>query len=341
MRSSVAPESTTLQHQRLAWAWSIVGLCAGLLLCEVIARSFTSPLDAQPSKYYKEGISVFTRDADQRRHTGSDWLQGAASGLILGDSHVDAQQVNDDETMGSVIERAARASGVPLNIVQYGWGAEGLAAYLGFGPELRDKWRPTWTAIVVNEGDFNDNALGGVAWTMSIDPAGQIELDDNREPPPTSGPRYWLRGIFQRSALLTAAYPRLKEIRPTWGSGNHGEPDLATPSEQTVQVPRPALRQLKVVFGERLLLLYLPIVGLTPLAHDEAKEAQLMAACAEEGLRCISVRPEMVRLRDAHDIARGFENTLPGTGHLNALGHRVAGEAIWNHVKAAGWSGLR
>jgi len=304
----------------------------------MITRVFASPLDAQPSKRYREGFSLVTRDHDERRLTANPWTAGADIGLILGDSHVDAQQVDDDQTMGSVIERAARASGARLNVCQYGWGAEGLAAYLGYGAELKARWQPAWTAIVVNQGDFGRNALGGVAWRMNIDAAGDVQLTDRRQPAATSGPRYWLRPVFRRSALLTVAQVRIKEIWQAARAGGDAAADAAEPGELDVVVPKPALRDLKRLFGERLLLVYLPIVGVTTPPAAEPKEERFLAVCADEGLHCISLRAEMNRLRDDHRLARGFANTLPGDGHLNVLGHRVAGDAIWRQVTAAGWT---
>lgn len=318
-------------HRRL-WGRTLAGLVVGLVACECLTRLFSSPLDAVPAKHYKEGLSRVTIGEDHLRATGNPWLTGGDVGLILGDSHVAAVEVDDLETMGSVLERNARGSGLPLNVVQYGWPGEGVAAYVGLAPELLAAWHPRWTAIMMNEGDLGANALGGDSFQMTVGADGDVQVSDQREGKSNSSFRRMVRSVFQRSALVTTGFVRVKEIM----AGSRRPPEAAPPpaaATEVVNVPRPALRALRQVYGDRLVIVFLPIVGVNTPAQPHPKEVALMQVCQAEALTCVSLRPAMIEQRDGQaGIARGFPNTLPGVGHLNGSGHRLVADAIQREV---------
>ena len=51
--------------------------------------------------------------------------------MIIGDSHVVAYSVRDEETMGSVVERLSRTAGRRLNVRQYGWHGANSPTFFG------------------------------------------------------------------------------------------------------------------------------------------------------------------------------------------------------------------
>src|SRR5580658_1990994 len=119
---------------------SALGVLAAALLFELGLRPFVAGWN-QPEgpvrtvRSYYEGISVAHFEPDGwgtygNRLTGNPPLAGAPEGLILGDSHVVAQAVRDQETMGAVVERLSREGGHPLNVRQYGWTSANAATYL-------------------------------------------------------------------------------------------------------------------------------------------------------------------------------------------------------------------
>src|ERR1700720_1886204 len=109
-----------------------VGVLSAGLLFELSLRPFVSdayrpgPFPVRTIRNYYEGLAVAHFESDGlgqigNRLTGNRPLSGASEGLIVGDSHVVAYSVRDQDTMGAVIERLSRASGQPLNVRQYGW----------------------------------------------------------------------------------------------------------------------------------------------------------------------------------------------------------------------------
>ena len=70
--------------------------------------------------------------------------------MILGDSYVVAQAVADQETMGSRLERLARAEGDLINVRQYGWIGASPARYLTVARAVRERWAPRNVFIVLS-----------------------------------------------------------------------------------------------------------------------------------------------------------------------------------------------
>ncbi|SRR5579885_536846 len=71
---------------------------------------------------------------------------------------------------------------------------------------------------------------------------------------------------------------------------------------------------------------YLKAVGGTDLFYPEHR----IAALGErEGIAVLNLAPQLQAYADEHHaFLHGFANTRMGTGHWNALGHRIAGESI-------------
>src|ERR1700722_14613160 len=119
------------KHPRLEWTGCALGVLAAALVFELMLRPFVAGSNhsagpVRTIRSYFEGTSVAHFEPDGlgtygNRLTGNSPLAGAPEGLIVGDSHVVAQAVRDEETMGAVIERLSRADGRPLNVHQYGW----------------------------------------------------------------------------------------------------------------------------------------------------------------------------------------------------------------------------
>jgi hypothetical protein len=133
--------------------FSLLGVLCALALAEAALRPFASAWREKPYttaaevRQYYEGIAVAHYAADEERLTGNPEIAGAPNILILGDSHVEAMQVSDAETMGSVLERRLRNAGEPRNVHQYGWssGAAPLYALMapsGVGGGVAESSRP-------------------------------------------------------------------------------------------------------------------------------------------------------------------------------------------------------
>jgi hypothetical protein len=259
--------------------------------------------------------------------------------VIVGDSHVIAEAVRDQETMGAEIERLARAAGRPLNVRQYGWFSANAPTYLASAESVLSTRNPAWVAVILNAPNISVYALNTTQnWRMEVAPDDSFRLIDMR-PPQTAGERRSMGQQIGRSALALALWRRFGLIKnqatSTVSSDEIRDPQLAL---EAARVPRATVLGLKKAYGPRLLIVYVPEFFGTRYSSGDPLERQVLALCIHEGVACLSAREALARERyEQSRLSRGFHNTAPGAGHFNATGHRIIGETIWRYFAARPW----
>jgi hypothetical protein len=320
-------------------------LMAGLLF-EVALRPIvvdSSRLGVRTIRNYFEGLSCAHFEADGlgevgSRLTGNLRLSGAPEGMIIGDSHVVAYAVRDEETIGSVVERLSRTAGRPLNVRQYGWHGANSPTFLAAAESLMRARNPSWVAVVLNSYNIGMNALvirGG--WRMEVASDYSFRLIDGR-PPGHGRWRQTLGPLVGHSTLFLGLGQRLGLFQTRLAQESYARQMVSQNVEsaldqQAAWVPRASVLGLKRAFGGRLLVVYASqVLGPGHYSVGTA-EAELQRLCAEEGVAFLSVREGLERDRNQYSrLSRGFHNTAPGVGHFNAIGHRIIGEEIWRCI---------
>lgn len=331
--------------RRRRWLAAAAGAALALVVCEAGLRQFSrNPPERVPvaldtprepvreRRLYHEGIATAHYSPAHSRLTGGAWIPGAPVGVIVGDSHLEAAQVPDHETMGAVAERGLRARGTPVNVRQYGRPGFSAPHMLREAPEILRRWNPAWVVVVIADNDLDTNPLTGsprfeirpdTSWTLRAEPP----------PPRPAGIRAaWHRAYLAATRSSALAYvTALRAARVVNGPRPLQPPLRPTDPGYAVrrQVPTVTVRALRQAYGDRLHIVYLAHAGVTPDGDIRHFEAPLLAACRAEGVPCTSLFPAFVRARDRdRRLTRGFANTPPVFGHLNDEGHRIAGEAI-------------
>jgi hypothetical protein len=234
-----------------------------------------------------------------------------------------------------VLERTARAGGVPLEVRQYGFSGAAAPSYVAIAPQLLADWDPAWVAVVLDPGDLGNTPLDMASgWRMTIRPDLSIELV--RVPPLQRSPlRRAAETWIDRSSLARLLERRTAEIVRTarlMPASEDTDSEPAVISDDVERVPRASVRALKQAYGDRLVVVYVPWLGISGEEPYDVERA-LLEACAAEGVDCISTRAAIL---DSHNrerrFTRGFMNTYPNFGHLNAIGHRIVAEAIWSVI---------
>ena len=324
-----------------------IGVLSAGLLFELGLRPFVA--DAyHPGRFpvrtvrsYYEGLAVAHFEPDGlgqlgNRLTGNQALRGAPEGLIVGDSHVVAYSVRDQDTMGAVVERLSRASGQPLNIRQYGWPGANAGTFLAAADALLQARKPAWVAVVLNSYNIGVNALTSHDWRMEVASDYSIRLIHGPYPRRTAFRDRFVQWTG-RSALALALWRRAGAIwsRRALESGTAStilERHNSRLAEEAARVPRATVMALKKSYGTRLIIIYAP-----PVAVDDVEpvETELRNVCAEQGVAFLSVQRALLQDRNEHQrLSRGFHNTAPGVGHFNAIGHQIIGEEIWRYLCA-------
>lgn len=328
---------------------SLIGVVTALLVTEIAIRPFATnsinrTISRAEVRQYYEGTAVSHFMPDGMRATGNQFIPGARAGLILGDSHVDAVQVSDEATMGSVLERISRAQGRPLNVHQYGWSGVAAPMYMAMAEQLLREYDPSWVAITLNEGDLGTEPLSSAwAWRMKINPDCSVNLVDVSSASFSTGIQgraaSMLNTARSHSSLISVAVETASKImmsnqtRGAEDSKLQGK-DKEDDSEVGL-VPHATVRGLKQAYGSHLLIVFTPHIGVVGDDEPDDLETKLMDACRQEGVSCTSTRQAMLADRAENSrLSRGFHNTAPGSGHLNEVGHEIVAKEIWRMIAA-------
>ena len=325
------------------------GVVAGFLAVEIGLRAFASPQgpptpniaadslveDTLVRRQLREGVSVARFSLAGARLTGNAPIPGAPTIVLLGDSYVVAAAVGDANTMGSYLERTARAGGVPLNVRQYGWRGASPSQYLVVADAVLRRWNPTDVVIAVSDNDFDYHALYEGTPRLRVNGGGELVMLPEPPAPVGGSPhRSVLAALLaERTWMLNWRHARAAAVAAGAGHSPVAAPDeseTALPdSVQLAMMPSAILHALNAKFGARLAIVYLAEVGVEAGDTASTIERRLFDACKAVRARCVSTRAPMLAARRAGSVVHGFFNTTPGNGHLNPAGHALVGAEIW------------
>ena len=330
----------------------LAGVLAALCLLEVGLRPIASadlPPFARPSadslgspvvtsRQLEEGIAESHFSSAGARLTGNSTVAGGPTIVILGDSHVMAREIGDGQTMGAWIERLARSSRYFVNVRQYGWRGASPPQYLLVAKDVLARWNPTEVVVVLDGDDLGADPLNRRFPRMTIGANDSVAIV--RDPKDVSA----ATPVHHRFTLVTLFKIRWRQVLERspksvryWLMHTPVEPRGPLPDPETISaVPRAEVKALARAFGSRLLIVYTADVRATGGEKVDPGEQRLLDACAEQRVRCMSMRALMLSARRNGLVVRGFSTTTIGVGHLNALGHELVGRAVWAAIRQEG-----
>ncbi len=295
---------------------------------------------AVTQRWYYEGLATSHFSNAGARLTGNVSLPGAITGVIMGDSYVEARQLDDRSTIGSVVERSARQDGVRLNVRQYGVSGASAAEYAGVAGEVLDRWTPAFVAVILTEDDFVNRApfLGDYALDLRPDSTVAIQHAPRSRGLLARRVRNAGAYVLERITLLDKIVVRAARITEgaTSRVGTHPAVTRRAANLPDSAAVYASVKALREGYGAPLAIIYVPTVGAVSNEDDFRNEMLFLATCSHMGVRCASARETLVRDRARQQrVSRGFTNTTPGTGHLNAVGAELVGRLAWTLVRGA------
>lgn len=214
--------SASRRPGRKQWIRLGLGVVAGLIAIDValypiVATWYWPKGPVRTSRAYVEGIgeSHFVPDGIGtygHRMTGNPEIPGAPTVMILGDSHIVQDGVDDDETVGSALERYARAAGKPVNVKQYGWYETAAPTFIAEAPELLKRIQPKKVVVLLNFTDISGEVFTGQYWQMRLNPDGSFRLIDVRPPKVQDIEKVTLRDMAAMSRLVVSVRRRMMRI---------------------------------------------------------------------------------------------------------------------------------
>jgi hypothetical protein len=327
------------RKSRQVWSSFLGGCVLAVILMELVLHNFSGKSEDAvgfEERDYREGFAKAHFSSDGLRLTGNPQIAGAPTVLILGDSHVEAYSVYDQQTMGSILERRLRAEGKPWNVLQYGWrGADG-PDYVYQANLVVERFQPHWIFLFTTKGDFGTTSTGYARLVEHDDVVVAEPAQPGIRPGRPASYGGSLAKKIKESGLLYAAVVRLRlEVLPNLLPGSAENKSEA--AKQTVEgIVNEIVRGLKHGYGDKLFVLYAPDQPYSAGAPAERQETALIAACQQYGLACRTLHDRMIEdLLVKHVLDRGEANTAPGWGHFNARGHELAADERDRWLNAA------
>lgn len=305
----------------------------------IVADSLGLPVVAR--QQLEEGVGTAHYSVAGARHTGNPPVGRDVTVVILGDSFVMAREVADRETMGGQLERTARASGLPLDVRQYGWSGASPAQYLSVARDVLTRWHPRRVIIALSENDLDVRAMTQEWPRIRVDARDDALVVGPPMDTITVGPyrsSLWML-TERRWATLRQRGPSWARTRPagqTAGSVAEALRDTLPPPDtsEVVALPSAVVRALAKSYGKNLTLVYMAEIGLAGGFDPTPVEARFIAACTRAEVSCVSTRSEMLRARRRGVIAHGASTRQIGYGHLNPSGHGVIAAVIWKALRS-------
>jgi hypothetical protein len=335
-----APRAVKRRKQHHAWLWFLCGSALAVLGMEVMLHKISGKYESRTGseiRNFREGVATAHFLPNGLRVTGNPQIAGAPSVLIVGDSHVEAFQVADQETMGSALERRLRAEGKQWNALQYGWSGADGPDYVYSAP-LLGKFETPRIFLIMNDGDFR--SLAGEEARLVERNGVLVAQPLTPDTVPGRAPSYGgrLARKLKESGLIYGTALRFQlDLKPQFTEHKASAQNVVVPaapgSDETIET---IVRGLKQAFGDRLYILYTPAQPFSADTPVEPQESALLAQCYEKHMECRSLRRRMVNeLVANHQLVRGFSDTAPGVGHLNPRGHELVADELDDWLKGS------
>lgn len=282
-------------------------------------------------------------------HVGEDGIRGLPGGTLppgpkvvfWGDSFVEGLQVNDPERMAQQFTQQATQTGLHLSGVGIGTGGDTLIDALVKAPAYTQVLAPVVLNIFVlgRISDVLPDAPRPCRAAFLSKPYLHIQAVDC----PPSSVALRLAPSFRSLELAGGfeVYTRLKDLTlrfspgPATNNARFLSPTAAPPPTAWDFL----INQARQAAPPQIAFLYLP-----PLPHpvkgkvsrtdpDAATSTAFAAACGRNGVPFLNLGPAFLAHYQATGrFPRGFFNTPPGSGHLNADGHRMVAEAVVQYI---------
>lgn len=255
--------------------------------------------------------------------------------VVVGDSFVEALQVDSDEAFPYVLERSLRATGVDAEVYSFGISGYGTAQVLSLLENVALQYSPDFVVYLFVPNDVEDSSpwRGRAPWTQ------QFDLGENGELVALPFSEYRLssyRKLIKKSALFRYLFYQnhwMGRIRSRMANGGWNSDDRTGAGEDAENRAWTIVEKLLDRMDDNLRTAGVPWLlvwqaDVNP-AYSLDRRSNLEEIVAKHDLPYLDPTPSFVN--DYLDRRRAL--TIKGDGHWSRDGHRVAGEAlaIWLH----------
>lgn len=337
----------------------VLGVVAALIVWELILRqavivnpgSYDHPVLGRIQRpgwtlSSREGFATtYINALGMRSPELAEKVAGEVRILVIGDSLTTGFEVADGATYCDRLQAMLTAQlKRPVTVVNAGRAGASPAFYLQLADVYQRAVAPDYTVIQLDESDFSDEAFVDVkSFRFVAAPDGFRLVAASPEPAPEPPlkrlaalhPALQPLGTLQgglRSSITTAVdklRPQQEAIAARLRSAGPFAATGTPPAHDYTGLLRWSVpRLLKRYPGAVVLFVPDESAGRTRVERLVAETVQ-----ASGGI-CLNPRRAFSQAAQSHRPPRGFNNTMPGTGHLNELGHQLVADHLAAHFAA-------
>jgi lysophospholipase L1-like esterase len=261
--------------------------------------------------------------------------------LFLGDSYTKALQVSDEETYVNLLEKNLKHySNSQIKTINFGRDGSSPAQYIHVANFYNSYVQPDTVIIQVNDLDFTSDLLDQTKQFYVLKEANNFKTQYVKNfSSDNSLSRVVLQKFPQFSFLLEYSLLRVggENFQKSFAgkkNDSSAENSQTTKTEITKSPDEEALIDWTIKNLQKrypkLLILYFPYINYKNINESpSAIETSLAKITKNYNVDFVSMRQDFTNYYQLHQQpCDGFNNTLPGTGHPNAIGHKLTSERL-------------
>lgn len=262
---------------------------------------------------------------------------GDISVVVLGDSFTEALQVLDIEKFVSQAELELRSDGQMVNLHNMGKSGNCIPDYIYFAPIIEQYYNPEIIVVQLNPQDFEAE---GDAFKPNrqnhfvVNGNGDLEIHHENRTAKTALYQKLISRIilvsygWQRWHLLTDGINESlnpdDQLSSSLESNNPIHPEIKY--DEQLHLLQEAYPGVDVII---LVLPYSPKFDGNSLVFIDVEYQKLLESAKRvDGFYIIDPKSELDRVAEEGALPRGFNNSVPGSGHFNTIGHGILGKLL-------------
>ncbi len=266
------------------------------------------------NSHYTRGAEFDLHDANTRRV------------VVLGDSYTEATQVDERSSFSQVAQQKFLDNGrSDILMVNAGHSGKSPPYYIATGKAWMDFLRSDFVVVQLNEGDFTSDFYNSAQDAYIKHDGDQLTLI--RKPLEQSS----YASLATHSGIVTRVKRIMAERKGAEKKKTSKKPIDPSFAKETLWF----MHEAKKVFPY-VAVVYVPTMDYhqrDTLSQLPPIEVSLEAAAKAEGMPYINMRPQYAQyFFETNQPCHGFNNTIPGIGHINGYGHRLLGEELYKLI---------
>lgn len=304
----------------------------------------------------KEGYGNFFTDelGFNNKHI-STGKNGKFRILVLGDSITEAAQVSLDKSYTFLLEKYLNDPSGNYEVFNLGFSGRAVPDYINYAEGYKEKFSSDFFILQINYNDFTADATKSSKQNyINIGNDNTFKLVKNTHTGGALGRSiYEKAGWFQPIVAHTVNNFSMSKLKSLFRKGKNQElqamDDNSSPQQpdesnagQEERLIGWQLEKLKEKYGNRFVLLYTGIAPFIDNGNIVEKEVDYVSRAKEKikkecdkfDIAFIDTTDDFLNFyRQSKQLPRGFDNSMPGSGHLNEDGHEILAEILYKFIK--------